>query len=113
MEDCNYENVDVFNILQPFIEHNRNLRCIRIWECLSVTKVLPSFISTLRYLQMTKLNRIDLSGNSIGDKGVADLIHSLNTMTVLHHLLDLGVQGCKALAALLKNSASRIYFLAL
>jgi hypothetical protein len=41
-------------------------------------------------------------------------------MTVLHHLLDLvlaeneiGVQGCTALAALLKNSASRIYFLAL
>ena len=109
----------VFQRLQPFIEQNRNFRGIEITSCRNLQ--VASLTSTLLKSQTSQLKRIDLHDNSIGDKNVADLIYALNAMSgLLLNLLDLnlnknkmGKKGCTALTALLKNTTSRIHYVAI
>ena len=112
--------LDVIYALEPFIARNHNLRCIKICEFHHFPA--SSFISVLLTSPVSKLlKRIDLSDNRIGESHAANIIIDIiNGMSSLHSLVDLnlkgnciGKEGCEALAGLLKNSASQIYYLAL
>lgn len=109
-----YDANDAANFLQSFLSNNHKLRRLRIRDC--TFDVISSFL-ILKRAVMNGLMSIDLSRNIMGDDGAADLI---NALSGLHHLLDLTIveneiqkKGCKALGALLNNSASRIHYLAI
>lgn len=116
--DLSDEDVDIFSIIAPFIEHNVNLRCIEI----NLTRLgrISSVISALSQCGTNRLERLCLHGNSIGDEGAADLINALTSMPGLHTLVDLelgcngvGRQGLVALSVLLMHSDCRVHSLAL
>ena len=104
--------VDIFAILAPFFEQNHNFRCIKtIGGCFSMI----SFISALERPKANRLERIDLSGNEIGDEVLPDLINALTVMPGLNILSELSLgfnriknEGCKKLGELLKNTSSGI-----
>lgn len=85
-----------------------------------MSKRIPSLIRALSQSKSNQLQRIDVSDCRIGESLAADLVHTINAMPGLQHLLDLilggnmiGSKGCLALATLLKNTAARIHHLAL
>ena len=105
---------DNFEVLTPFFDQNRNIRCIEL-KYANVSRCIPTLISALSHSKMNRLARIDLSRGVIGDKEATDLINALNTTPGLSNLLDLWLQGnrirrngCRALFSLLKNPECRI-----
>jgi hypothetical protein len=113
------KKIDIFQILAPFFEHNRNLRCIELRQSM-LHKSAPSLISALSQVEVSRLKRIDLISNDVGDENMANMINALNAMNGLCNLLDFelmnaGVQrkGHLALSALLKNPECRISYLGL
>lgn len=101
-------NVDMFDILAPFFEHNDKLRCIEFLHFESLPMKIPSLISAL--LTTNHLERIELYNGQMGDDRAADLIRAIVSIPGFHSLLDLGLGsnnigkgGCVALVELLTN----------
>ena len=106
-------DIDVFKILAPFFEHNRNLRSICINGYRHLRERIPSLISALK--KAHGLQYICISKARLEDSIAADLINALQSMPRLHHLLVLdlggnkiGQQGCRALRELLRHPSCKI-----
>ena len=108
-------DVDIFPILSPFFEFNHNLRCIDISHAKNFPEKIPSFISTVLQSGSSRLERIVLWSNNIGDDHAANLLNAIDSSSGLSHLSDLwlgcnsiGREGCQALGDLLENPQSKI-----
>ncbi|KAL7431026.1 hypothetical protein ACHAXH_003301 [Discostella pseudostelligera] len=131
---------DICPMLAPFFEYNHKLRCIEITTS-AMSDAFPSFISALckstKQVERIDLSDNDIGDehardliNAInGDSGghlFSDMIYTIwreaprvsRSPGLLHNLLDLclggndiGRKGCKALRALMKNSACKIQVL--
>jgi Ran GTPase-activating protein (RanGAP) involved in mRNA processing and transport len=110
-----HSHVDIFAILAPFFEHNQNLRFLDVSFSKNFAQRIPSFISALLQSTFSQLEGFNLWQNKIGDVQSANLFNALTAMPGLQNLLELrlgynriGIEGCKSLGKLLKNTSSRI-----
>jgi hypothetical protein len=106
-------DMDVFRTLAPFFERNHNLRSISIECSVKLRERVPSLISAL--VNTAGLKFIGISNNDLEDSIAADLINALRSMSGLHNLLELrlegnkiGQQGCVALCKLLRDPACKM-----
>lgn len=117
LSDFNHAHLNIFTILAPFFEHNKNLRSLEITMSKMPRKMnVPSFVTSLALT--SKLEHIDISENNLGDTGAADLIYVLTKLPGLHHLVELNLGGngikkksCTALRKLLRNPSTKIQVL--
>ena len=89
-----------FEIINPFFENNRNLRCIQL-HSIDLSVHFESFLIALSLCDDNQLERISLNGNNLGGKRVTKFINALQDH---RNLLELEI---------VDNSMSRIGFLAL
>jgi Leucine-rich repeat (LRR) protein len=115
MNYFDHSHVDIFAILAPFFGHNQNLRFLDVSYSKNFAERIPSLASALLQSNFSQLEGLDLSGNRIGDVQSANLFNALTAMPGLRNLLELrlgyngiGIEGCKSLGKLLKNTSSRI-----
>jgi Ran GTPase-activating protein (RanGAP) involved in mRNA processing and transport len=110
-----HSHLDLFSILSPFFEHNRNLRCIEITQR-DMSLRVPSLVSTLMQSRSNRFERIDLFASHLGDVNAIVLINTLIATPGLCYLLELGLAanaigrlGCTSVCNLLKNSESNLH----
>ena len=110
-------DVDIFQILMPFLENNANLHHIELHEFDLSQIVFPSFISALSKCGGFNLVHISLNDINCSDEAAAIIFNVLNTWENLGYLCFseneyIGVEGCTALSNLLTNPATCLHSLA-
>ncbi len=104
--------LEIFPILVPFLENNQNLRCITLVDFTN-PQTLISMVSVLTKCKHLRLQCIEVTCSDTGtaDKTVAMFFESLinlQNLTDLAFALPTARMGCKALAKLLTDPASKI-----
>lgn len=114
LSDFNHSHMNIFTTLAPFFENNPKLRCLHITNSIMPSKMrVPSFVSALA--STSKLEKIDISDNHLGDRRTADIIDVLASLPGLHNLVELNLgdneirkKGCTALRKLLRTPANKL-----
>jgi len=116
----NLERIDpldgkMLTMLCPFIKNNPNLTDISISNCNLEEKEERQLALAICSSKHKSLQHLSLHESYISDKGLVDIITALSMHPHLKHLdldtNDLQINGCRALALLLKHSATEIQHL--
>ena len=106
---------EIFTMLGPFFENNKNLTNLAVKESNLEDDGWRLLALALGRCKNKSLQRVTLSENDISDGALVDIITALSIQPRLQDIEmadnTLSVNGCKALATLLRNSVTELQHL--
>ena len=106
-------DMDVFQILAPFFEHNSCLRSVEFC-CLDLSQMFTSLVSALS--KCKQLEEIYFANINCSEDQVATLFDSLGCQDLVEICFShnfIGRKGCISLANVIRNSTASMYLLSL